>query len=92
MKANVIPLEENKFYHIYNRGINGCAIFKNEGHYKKFLEKYAFHLSAPLFFGLFSSSNFSLLSLGCVVVLKLARIKFCCAEGETSLPRKDLGA
>jgi hypothetical protein len=30
MKANVIPLEENKFYHIYNRGIDGCAIFKNE--------------------------------------------------------------
>jgi REP element-mobilizing transposase RayT len=46
MKANVIPLEENKFYHIYNRGIDGCAIFKKEGHYKKFLEKYAFHLSA----------------------------------------------
>jgi putative transposase len=45
MKANVIPLEPEKFYHIYNRGIDGCSIFKKDNHYGKFLEKYAYHLS-----------------------------------------------
>jgi REP element-mobilizing transposase RayT len=44
MKANVIPLEPEKFYHIYNRGIDGCSIFKKDSHYTKFLEKYAYHL------------------------------------------------
>ena len=44
MKANVIPLEVDKFYHIYNKGIDGTNLFLNDKHYKKFLEKYAFHL------------------------------------------------
>jgi REP element-mobilizing transposase RayT len=44
MKANVIPLEAEKFYHIYNRGIDGCQIFKKSDDYQKFLEKYAHHI------------------------------------------------
>lgn len=41
MKSNVIPLETEKFYHLYNRGINGENIFKQEKNYIYFLEKYA---------------------------------------------------
>jgi putative transposase len=46
MKANVTLLEEEKFYHIYKRDVEGYDIFKNERHYRKFLENYAFHVSA----------------------------------------------
>ena len=41
MKKNVELLEPNRIYHIYNRGINGEDIFKEERNYKYFLEKYA---------------------------------------------------
>lgn len=44
MKANTELLLEDTFYHIYNRGINGETIFKKEGDYNLFLEKYSFHL------------------------------------------------
>lgn len=33
MKSNVIPLETEKFYHLYNRGINGENMFKQEKNY-----------------------------------------------------------
>jgi putative transposase len=36
-----IPLEEGKFYHIYNRGINGEDLFREERNYYYFLEQYA---------------------------------------------------
>ena len=32
-----IPLEFNKYYHIYNRGINSCELFKDEANYNYFL-------------------------------------------------------
>lgn len=38
-------LEEGEYYHIYNRGINGCNIFYEERNYEYFLEKYAFYLN-----------------------------------------------
>ena len=44
MKANVIPLEPERFYHIYNRGTNSCTIFKKKEDYHKFLTKYAHHI------------------------------------------------
>ena len=37
----IIPLEPGKFYHIYNRGINGENLFKEERNYDYFLEKYS---------------------------------------------------
>ena len=43
MKSFTEPLEAGKFYHIYNRGINGCNIFSSEKNYHIFLEKYASH-------------------------------------------------
>lgn len=43
-KKNTGLLEPDKFYHVYNRGINGETIFKSEKHYFSFLEKYAFHI------------------------------------------------
>ncbi|PWN58228.1 transposase [Chryseobacterium viscerum] len=33
------PIEADRFYHIYNRGINGEAIFKSDGNYRFFLNK-----------------------------------------------------
>lgn len=42
MKANVIPLEPERYYHIYNRGINGCDLFYQKPNYDLFLQKY-FH-------------------------------------------------
>jgi hypothetical protein len=35
MKLEV--LERDRYYHIYNRGINGCDIFKNDDNYNYFL-------------------------------------------------------
>lgn len=41
----IIPLEPGKFYHIYNRGINGENLFKEERNYDYFLEKYSKYIS-----------------------------------------------
>ena len=41
MKTNTENLEPDKFYHIYNRGINGENLFKEERNYKHFFSKYA---------------------------------------------------
>jgi hypothetical protein len=41
MKKNIELLEPDRIYHIYNRGINGENIFKEERNYRYFLEKYA---------------------------------------------------
>lgn len=35
-----IPIEYTKYYHIYNRGINSCNLFKESSDYKHFLELY----------------------------------------------------
>ena len=34
------PLEPGKYYHIYNRGINGCDLFLDENNYSHFLNLY----------------------------------------------------
>ncbi len=44
MKANIPPLFPEQYYHIYNRGINGEDIFREEKNYFYFLEKYAKHV------------------------------------------------
>lgn len=41
----IIPLEHDKFYHIYNRGINGCTLFKDHENYKYFLKLYRNHIN-----------------------------------------------
>lgn len=41
MKTNTEPLLADSFYHVYNRGINGEDIFKEERNYQFFLNKYA---------------------------------------------------
>jgi putative transposase len=38
MKAQ--PLTPGMFYHIYNRGINGCEIFREKNDYERFLRLY----------------------------------------------------
>jgi putative transposase len=40
----ITPIE-GKYYHIYNRGINGENIFRNEENYFFFLEKWAQYVS-----------------------------------------------
>ena len=42
---NVIPLLPDTYYHIYNRGINGETIFKQERNYSYFLHKYNKYIS-----------------------------------------------
>lgn len=39
------PLEYGKFYHIYNRGINGCNLFKENENYEYFLHLYDKYIS-----------------------------------------------
>ncbi|MFN8315991.1 MAG: transposase [Chitinophagales bacterium] len=41
----ITPIEKGKYYHIYNRGINGENIFKTEENYFFFLEKWAQYVS-----------------------------------------------
>jgi len=41
MKKNIELLEPDRIYHLYNRGINGENIFKEERNYSYFLTKYA---------------------------------------------------
>ena len=40
-----IPLEYGKFYHIYNRGINGCNLFHENENYEHFLFLYDKYIS-----------------------------------------------
>jgi len=35
------PLEYNRYFHIYNRGINGTPLFKTKADYTSFLQKYS---------------------------------------------------
>ena len=39
------PLTPDTYFNIYNRGINGENIFKNEGNYAFFLQRYAHYIS-----------------------------------------------
>ncbi|MCU0471102.1 MAG: hypothetical protein MUF58_21175 [Arcicella sp.] len=44
MKTNIELLQPDSFYHIYNRGINGENIFKEERNYSYFLQRYAHYI------------------------------------------------
>ena len=39
------PLKEGIFYHIYNRGINSCNLFREPDNYEHFLELYDKYIS-----------------------------------------------
>lgn len=45
MKANTKPLQPDCYYHIYNRGINGTALFKTQADYRLFLSKYKTYIT-----------------------------------------------
>ncbi len=45
MKSHVSLLQPDSYYHIYNRGINGCAIFSRQEHYNYFLKRYAQYIN-----------------------------------------------
>ncbi len=40
-----IPLQPGNYYHIYNRGINSCNIFRDNDNYEHFLRLYDKHIS-----------------------------------------------
>ncbi len=40
----LVPIEYGKFYHIYNRGVNGETLFHNDDNYRYFLKLYAKHM------------------------------------------------
>ena len=44
MAAPKILLEPGNFYHVYNRGINGCTIYHEKTNYRYFLELYEKHV------------------------------------------------
>lgn len=39
-----VPIEHGNFYHIYNRGINGCNLFYNNDNYYHFLRLYELYI------------------------------------------------
>jgi REP element-mobilizing transposase RayT len=41
---HIIPLEYGKFYHIYNRGVNGENLFRSADNYRYFMKLYAKHV------------------------------------------------
>ena len=50
----MINLEFGKVYHIYNRGVNKCNLFYNNGNYRyflhlyeKYIDQYLTHLHGP---------------------------------------------
>lgn len=45
MAEQRIKLEPDRFYHIYNRGINGCPVFQETTNYEHFLSLYDKHIS-----------------------------------------------
>jgi putative transposase len=58
-----IPLEFNKYYHIYNRGINSETIFRERSNYEHFLRLYAKHIEpvAETFAWVLMKNHFHLL-------------------------------
>ncbi|MBU1009950.1 MAG: hypothetical protein KKD74_07445 [Bacteroidetes bacterium] len=45
MSIQKTPLEPGHFYHIYNRGINGCPLFIEKTNYEHFIGLYLKHIS-----------------------------------------------
>jgi REP element-mobilizing transposase RayT len=45
MKTNIPPLHPDSYYHIYNRGVNGENLFKEERNYTYFLKRYDLYVS-----------------------------------------------
>lgn len=58
-----IPLEHERYYHIYNRGINGENLFCNNSNYKHFLRLYSEHIEpvAETFAWVLMKNHFHLL-------------------------------
>jgi putative transposase len=38
------PLTYGKYYHVYNRGVNGCDLFNGKGNCEYFLNLYDIHI------------------------------------------------
>jgi putative transposase len=57
------PLTYGKFYHVYNRGINGCDLFKGKDNFEYFLNLYDIHISpiADTFAWVLMKNHFHLL-------------------------------
>ena len=45
LKSIIQPLETDRYFHIYNKGINGQKTFQNAQYYEFFLQKYKYYLN-----------------------------------------------
>ncbi|MBP1664413.1 MAG: hypothetical protein H6Q19_1553 [Bacteroidetes bacterium] len=45
MSIQKTPLQTGKYYHIYNRGINSCDLFREDGNYEHFMRLYHKYIS-----------------------------------------------
>ena len=58
-----MPLEPGNYYHVYNRGINSCNLFREDDNYKYFLKLYEKYIPpvANTFAWVFMGNHFHLL-------------------------------
>lgn len=45
MNTTSVPIEYDKYFHIYNRGINSCDLFKSKNDFEAFQKKYIEYIS-----------------------------------------------
>jgi REP element-mobilizing transposase RayT len=45
MNTTTVPIEYDKYFHIYNRGINSCDLFKSKNDFEAFQKKYIEYVS-----------------------------------------------
>lgn len=65
----IVSLEENYYYHIYNRGINGCTIFGSIDNYDHFIRLFKKHLIpeiSVLCFCLIRNHFHFIVRIGCI--------------------------
>ena len=88
MKKHTEPLACGVFYHIYNRGVNGEDLFKEERNYTFFLQKYAHFIQpvAETFAYCLMKNHFHLLVKTRTAEEVIRRVSACTNVGEVQNP------
>ncbi len=86
MAEKHIPLEYGEYYHIYNRGINSCSIFKESSNYEHFLRLYDNYISpvADTFAWVLMGNHFHLL----VRIKEECEIGFIPTDDKAKIPKQ----